>query len=333
MIFWTKSEPLSANLKTKAVMSTSHRKSTGVISILASALFLGLAPVFGKAAIQFGFSPIFVVAFRTSLAALLLFLIIAIFRRQYLYIFPAGLLGCLLAGAINGVGSILYYQSLSHLPASIGQLIYSIYPLFVALWLVLDNQPPSRLTLFRMGLALVAIVLLTIPDISKTDLIGVVLMLGGSALYALHIPINQRVLYEIPAPTVTLYTLFAMSIVVVPVYFLFDRSLPPVNAQYGPLIGLTLVTFFSRLTLFLGVKHIGGMQAALLGLAELFITILASHLFLDERLSAIQWVGAIILAISLLLFGFETYTPVRRSGGWLSWISAPKPKITIPFDQ
>jgi drug/metabolite transporter (DMT)-like permease len=314
-------------------MSTSRGRTTGVISILASALFLGLAPVFGKAAIDFGFSPLFVVAFRTSLAALLLFLIIAIFKRHYLYIFPAGLLGCLLAGAINGAGSILYYQALSHLSASIGQLIYSIYPLFVALWLVLDNQPPSRLTILRMCLALIAIVLLSISDFNNPDYIGILLMVGASALYALHIPINQRVLYEIPAPTVTLYTLFAMSIIVVPVYVLFDRSLAPLNANYAPLIGLTLVTFFSRLTLFLGVKHIGGMQAALLGLAELFITILASYLFLGEHLTAIQWIGAIILGISLLLFGFERYTPTRRSGGWLSWISSPKPKITIPFDQ
>jgi drug/metabolite transporter (DMT)-like permease len=314
-------------------MAIFRARTTGIISSLASALFLGFAPVFGKAAIDLGFSPIFVVAIRTSLAALLLFLIVALFRRHYLYIFPAGLLGCLLAGVLNGAGSILYYQSLSHLSASVGQLIYSIYPLFVALWLLLDNQPPSRLTILRMGMALAAIVLLTTQNISSADMAGVLLMIGASALYALHIPINQRVLYEIPAPTVTLYTLLAMSLVVVPAYLLFDRSVPQPHSNYGPLIGLTLVTFFSRLTLFLGVKHLGGMQAALLGLAELFVTILASYFLLGEQLTALQWLGAFILGLSLLLFGYEKNIPSRRSGGWLSWISAPKPNITIPFDQ
>jgi drug/metabolite transporter (DMT)-like permease len=314
-------------------MSISRGRTIGVVSTLASALFLGFTPVFGKAALDLGFSPLYVVAFRTSLAALLLFLIVALFKRKYLYIFPAGLLGCLLAGTINGAGSILYYQSLSHLSASVGQLIYSIYPLFVAIWLILDNQTPSRLTILRMLLALFAIILLTISDFSKPDFVGIILMVGASALYALHIPINQRVLYELPAPTVTLYTLFAMSLVVVPAYILFDRSLPQPNAFFGPLIGLTLVTFFSRLTLFLGVKHIGGMQAALLGLTELFITIFASYFFLGEQLTSIQWVGAIILGVSLLLFGFEKNIPTRRSGGLFSWISSPKPKITIPFDQ
>ena len=314
-------------------MTRTRGRTTGVISSLASALFLGLAPVFGKAAIELGFSPLFVVAVRTSLATILLFLIIAIFRRQYLYIFPAGLLGCLLAGVLNGAGSILYYQSLSHLSASIGQLIYSIYPLFVAIWLLLDNQPPSRLTILRMGMALVAILLLTYSEYKSTDIIGVILMVGAAALYALHIPINQRVLYEIPAPTVTLYTLFAMSIVVVPAYLLFDRSFLQPGSHYGPLVGLTLVTFFSRLTLFYGVKHLGGMQAALLGLAELLVTLVASYFLLGEQLTAIQWLGAITLGLSLLLFGYEKATPTRRSGGWLSWISAPKPNINIPFDQ
>jgi drug/metabolite transporter (DMT)-like permease len=184
-----------------------------------------------------------------------------------------------------------------------------------------------------MGMALVAVVLLIVQDFSSPDLIGVLLMVGASALYALHIPINQRVLYEIPAPTVTLYTLFAMSLVVVPAYLLFDRSLPQPGMTYGPLVGLTLVTFFSRLTLFLGVKHLGGMQAALLGLAELFVTIFASYVLLGEQLTALQWLGAVILGLSLLLFGYEKNIPTRRSGGWLSWISAPKPTITIPFDQ
>lgn len=47
-------------------MKIPRGRVTGVISSLASALFLGLAPVFGKAAIDLGFSPLFVVAVRTN---------------------------------------------------------------------------------------------------------------------------------------------------------------------------------------------------------------------------------------------------------------------------
>jgi len=158
-------------------------------------------------------------------------------------------------------------------------------------------------------------------------------MLGGAALYAVHLPINQRVLFEAPAPTVTLYTLLSMSAVVVPAYFLFNQHCPAIDMPWWPVLGLTLVTFLSRLALFMGVKHIGGMQTALLGLGELLVTISLSHLFLHERLSLLQWLGAFALTISLLLVAFEKSSPDRKRSkdGWLNWIRSPPPTCPLTF--
>ena len=114
-------------------------RTTGINAALISAFFLGLAPVFGKAAMGGidKFSPFAVVALRTGMAALLLLLIMAIFKRQFLYIYPAGLLGCAIAGSINGIGSIFYYVGLSKLNASVAQMLYALYPFFVAIWILI----------------------------------------------------------------------------------------------------------------------------------------------------------------------------------------------------
>ncbi len=301
----------------------SKGKNRGIEAAFISAIFLGLAPVFGRQAILTGFAPLVVVALRTSMAAGLLLVIILIFKREYLYIFPLGLAGCLLAGTINGIGSLFYYMALGRLSASVGQLLYSLYPVFVVLWSFLDRQRPSKLTLVRIGLATLAIILITNANSGGIDTLGVGMMLIGSALYALHLPINQRVLYEVPAPTVTLYTLLSMSIVVISAYFIFDLQLPQGDINWTPVIGLTLVTFLSRLTLFLGVKHIGGMQTALLGLSELIVTVGAGNLLLGEKLSLLQWVGVVGLTASLLLVRFEKQEPRKGPGGWLNWIRAP----------
>lgn len=297
----------------------------GLLSALTSAVFLGMAPVFGKQAILLGLPWSGVVFLRTALAAGLLLALVLITKREFTYIYPAGLLGCLLAGAINGIGSLFYYAALGRIDASVGQLLYSLYPLFVVLWLWLDHQPPSRLTLFRLFLILPAVYLLTRSTQQQVDFWGVLMMLVAALLYALHLPINQRVLYDMPAPTVTLYTLLAMTVVVAPAYFISGTSLSPaIGVAWGSVLGLTLVTFFSRLTLFLGVKHLGGMQTALLGLGELLITIVASHLWLGERLSVEQWAGALLLAASLVLIAKEK--PLRQSyagRGWLSWLRPP----------
>ena len=319
-------------------------RQQGLWAALTSAFFLGMAPVFGRQAIVLGMPPLAVAAVRTLLATLLLFGVMALFFRRYVFIYSAGLLGCLLAGWVNGLGSLFYYSALGHIGAGIGQLLYSLYPLFLVLWLALDNQPPTRLTLARMLIAIPAIVLLSqnhaqFSGSPAQHLIGTIEMLIAAALYALHLPINQRVLYDMPAPTVTLYTLVAMSAVVVPV-FLFSATVPFTAAlsspettagttvffsaleRYAlPVVGLTLVTFFSRLTLFLGVKHLGGMQTALLGLSEVLVTVIVAHVWLGERFSGLQWLGAALLVISLGLVGLERgQTRKGESGGFLSWL-------------
>ena len=299
--------------------------SNGLSAALASAFTMGLTPVFGKLAINFGLPPVVVVAIRTVLAAFLLLMVVLIFRRRYLYIYLVGLLGCLLAGGLNGLGSLFYYSSLGRINAGMGQLIFSFYPIFVALWLLLDGQSPSRLTFFRLILALLSVFLLTQASSEPLDPVGVGLMLVASALYALHLPINQRVLFDIPAPTVTLYTLIAMSLVVFPPFLLTRGwSAPTDPGVWLPLLGLTLATFLSRLALFFGVKHLGGLQTALIGLGELLVTLTMANLWLGESLNPAQWLGVGILAISLLLVGFEKRSPPQRQvGGWLRWINPP----------
>jgi drug/metabolite transporter (DMT)-like permease len=87
---------------------------------------------------------------------------------------------------------------------------------------------------------------------------------------------------------------------------------------------LTLVTFFSRLTLFMGVKHLGGLQTAMLGLSELLVTIVVAYLWLGERLSPQQWLGALLLVIGLGLIGLEKPQPRNANyTGWLSWLRPP----------
>ncbi len=305
-------------------MSNSGRK-LGIRAALYSAVFLGIAPVFGKQAILFGFSSLAVVTLRTGIATILLMALVLLFKRQFFYIYPVGLIGCFLAGFTNGLGSILYYTALTRLDTSIGHLLYSFYPLFVALWLLLDRQKIQRLTLVRLAISLPGVYLLISTGTEKVDLFGAGLMLGSALLYALHLLINQRVLYEVPAPTVTLYTLLSMSATVIVAFLLFDRQAPNPSAPWWPVFGMALVTFLSRISLFLGVKHLGGMQTSLLGLGELLVTVALAQVWLGDHLSPMQWMGAGLLVMCLLLVGFDKQSPEpRQTSGWLAWLNPPR---------
>jgi drug/metabolite transporter (DMT)-like permease len=308
-------------------------RRSGITAALASSLFLGFTPIFGKQAILLGVSPLAVVALRTGLAAGLLLVFITFFRRSYLYIYPAGLMGCGLAGALNGIGSVLYYLALSRLNANIGQLLYSFYPVFLMFWSLLEGIHPSRMTQLRTLIAIVGLFLLTALQPSRIDWLGVALMLGASAMYAIHIPINQRVLYDVPAPTVTFYTLLAMTAVTLPVFLIFHPTLPATTRPWLPILGLTFVTLFSRLTLFLGVKKLGGIQTALLSLSELLVALALSALFLHEGLLPIQWAGAFLLCLSMGLLSFDKLHPDmnRQVGGVLGWLRPPSIPPEIPW--
>jgi drug/metabolite transporter (DMT)-like permease len=305
-------------------MGLSGRK-IGITAALSSAVFLGMAPIFGKLAMASGFSPLAVIGVRTTLAALFMLTLTIFKMRSYFYIYPVGLVGCLLAGFVNGLGSILYYTALSRLDAGVGHILYSFYPLFVALWLLLDHQAITRITMLRLAITLPAAFLLILPGQKAVDLLGALMMLGSAILYALHMLINQRILFEAPAPTVTLYTLLAMAATVDLAFLTTHQTLPDFHVTWWPVIAMAAITFFSRITLFLGIKHLGGLQTALLGLAELFVTVFLAQTWLGEHLVPLQWIGAGLLILSLVLVGSDHAAPQRnKSTGWLAWLNPSK---------
>ena len=53
--------------------------------------------------------------------------------------------------------------------------------------------------------------------------------------YALHLLINQRVLYEVPAPTVTFYTLLGMAVTVSVAFLAFH---PAIATQYNRVVAI-----------------------------------------------------------------------------------------------
>jgi drug/metabolite transporter (DMT)-like permease len=319
-------------MRSPVLKATPSERTIGLLSAAASALFLGISPTLGKLAFKDGFLPIEVVGLRALGAALLLFVVILLLKRSLLQIYPMGLIGCLLAGWINALGALFYYSSITRIDTGLGAIIYSLYPGFVALFLLLDGSQPSRMSMVRLAIAIPAIVLITSTGGHAIDPIGILLMLAASALYALHLPINQRVLYEVPAPTVTFYTLLASFAVLLPM-LLFQSSLGTAhsNESWLAMGGMTLAVFLSRLTLFLGVKKLGGLQTSLIGLGEMLVTVFFGLVILQEHLSPAQVGGAMLMVLSILLGIREPNIPTRLAPGtgWLAWLHPKSPEDLI----
>ena len=300
----------------------------GIAATLFSCLFAGLAPILGKLAYQAGVDPTTLVATRTALAAGLLWLFYLLFWRRYTVITWRDLAGCVGMGVANGVGSLLYYNGLSRMDASLAHLLYSMYPFWVFIFLSAAGHPISRMSVARLGLALVSVFLLTWQGGALVDPLGVTLMIGAGALYGFHLVLGQWTLADVDPRTVALYGLTTMSLVVGIPFLLQGGPVEPVSM--GGWMAILLVAIFptalARLLVFAGLQRIGGMQTALLALAEPLVAVVLAFAFLGESFTPQQWIGVCLFLLSVLLIRRDTGLQIADEDTW--WLSLfPEPAV------
>lgn len=295
-------------------MTDAQTTPRGVIAAFATPLFLGMAPIFGKMAIEAGADPFGVAALRTLVAILLLWALYIVFFRRFIFIYPAGLLGCVVIGAVNGIGSLFYYGGLGLLDASLAQLLNGMYLVFAVLLTRIGGQRLDTRTIIRVLLALGALLLLTGLGKGPINWLGVGLMLGAALMFAGTVILSQVVLYEMPAPTVTLYVLTTMCVLVLMVWLAigtpYSGAVDPL-AVVGPVIALGLTTALARLAMFASVKFMGSMQTAIMALAEIGVALALAFAVLGERLTNGQMIGVGLLVVSMLLVRGKDLLPGR----------------------
>ncbi len=284
-------------------MSEQRPPIRGLLSAFTTPVFLGVAPILGKFAINAGADPFSVAAIRTVIAVLMLWAFYLLFFRRFIYIYPAGLLGCVVIGIVNGIGSLFYYGGLGLLDASLTQLLNGMYLVFAVLLVRIAGEPVNRRMTLRVVLALIALVMLTGFGATPVNWLGVGLMLGSALMFAGTVILSQYVLYEMPSATVTLYVLTTMGVLVTMVWLatVAQNTVYVLDVAFLPILLLGLTTALSRLAMFTGVKLLGSMQTAILAITEIGVAVGLALLFLGEHLTGMQWVGVTLLGASILL--------------------------------
>jgi drug/metabolite transporter (DMT)-like permease len=315
----TPSEPSSAVASTSETVRAERPVSRllpsltlppGLLAALISPLFLGTIPILAKLAYAAHVDVFTVVALRTTFAAVVLWVSVLGFGRKYLQVSSPALIGSLIAGSINGLGSILFYSSLLLITASLGQLINITYLIFVTVLLRIGGQQVSWLTFGRVLLAIAAILLLTVGGLGPPNWLGVGMMALAAFSYAVQLVMGQRILFEIPPATMTLYAISAMALVVDITWLIVQPPLDKIQSSgWEAVLLMGVVTALSRLTLFMGVKHLGSIQTALFGVTEVLISIFLAIILLGEHLTPVQWIGALIIVVSVLLVKYERNVP------------------------
>jgi drug/metabolite transporter (DMT)-like permease len=290
------------------------------MSTVLASFFLGWAPILGKLAYRVGVTPFTLVAFRTLVAALLIWLAFLFLWRRDVIVSWRDLVGCISVGVVNGLGSLLYYASLSRLDASHASLLNTLYPLWVVLFLFASGQRLTLLTLARLGLSMLGIYLLTRVGPGRSDWLGIALMIASAATYGWHLVLGQWVLADVPYRTAALYILTTMACVVGVARVVEARPVEPIaTAGWAAILALGLTTALSRLAMFSALQRVGGVETALVGLLELLVSLVLAFLLLGERLTAVQWSGAAMLVFSMMLMTRDPGMRLAQGNEPLEW--------------
>lgn len=222
--------------------------------------------------------------------------------------------GLILLYALCGGGSVLLFNvALVYLSISLGTILLFTFPAFVVggSWL-LYSQKPSRLEGAALALTLAGAFLTVNPieggaGSGAIHPLGVILALAAALGHSLYIVLGQRVAFGLSAIRATTYTRVAIlfgTVLFHPALFL---EIPRVSAAGWSLVlvatavaGVAPFLFLNR-----GIALIGANRAAIVSVAELPIAMALGLLFQAERISGIQWAGAVLIMAAVILSNRE----------------------------
>lgn len=279
-----------------------HGAGWGWILALTSALAFSLVTPIAKLLIGGGAPALLILSIRFWTGTILLALTLALFAPERLRIDRRGFGIAALAGLINGFGAACFFFSLTRIDASLAVMLFALSPLAVLGALALRGEKLSRRNLVRLGLGLAGVYFLIGPG-GQPDWLGILLVLIAITGYTIELVTIQWYLAAYDIRTVTLYVLGGMATAITLAWLATGADTAGFSAQalmVSLLLG-TLCTYFAWWAMFTAIRQLGTAQVALLAPFEVLLSIVWSFLWLGERFTPAQTVGAGLILVSASL--------------------------------
>ncbi|MBT4934069.1 MAG: DMT family transporter [Rhodospirillaceae bacterium] len=281
--------------------TTQSTDTMGRFLALGSATFLGLNTTLARLAYEGGSNPGTVVFLRISLTALAIGILIALTRRGFslprMAILP--LIGVSASVVLQGTS---YLSSVSYIPVGLAVLLFYTYPLMVAAASqFIDKQKIDRARLIAFGAAFIGIGMAVGPSFNVLDWRGIVLaLMGGFGVMATFMFTSRALKYVKPTSVSFYSNVFAVPMMAVMMVMLGGFEPPTTGMGIAGLTGVCVFYGLAILMLYAAIHSIGKTMTALLSNLEPLVSIIAAALILGETLTGIQYLGGLIVVISLV---------------------------------
>lgn len=287
-------------------------KKIGYLLGLVAAITYGMNPLFALPLLNDGMQASSVLFYRYLLAVPIIGILMlfkrASFRINFRELFILAILGILM-----GISSLTLFQSYGYMNAGIASTILFVYPLMVAvIMIIFFKEKFSWITFGALALSLVGIALLYKGNGGVTlSLAGTLLVMVSALTYAVYIVgVKHTAVNHLSPLTVTFYVLMFGMLV-----FLFNMAAtdcyeaPHGWFQWGDAVCLALFpAALSFLCTTESIIRIGSTPTAILGAMEPVTAVVIGILVFNETLTTRDVTGILLIIISVLaviLFGSD----------------------------
>jgi drug/metabolite transporter (DMT)-like permease len=269
--------------------------------IAVSTVSYSAMPIFGKLAYASGLEPASLLAWRFTLALLLLEATsprraAGPSRRQRLVLWALG--------GVFVLNSYSYFAALRRAPAATVSLIVYTYPVLVTMLSAAVGL--ERLTVRAIAAAVLAasgagLTAGSAPGGFRGP--GVWLALGSAVGYASYIILGSRFASGVPTETAARHVAQACAAVYVPLAIARgELALPGSALGWIAVLGIGLVCTVVAIRAFLAaLERLGPARAAVASSLEVPITLILAMAFLDEPVAARQWGGGALILGAVVL--------------------------------
>ncbi len=291
----------------KHAYSVGDRRVIGLVCGVVAGISYGTNPLFAKPLLLSGVPVLVMLLFRYGISAALLGLWMALSKEKFsVGKREIGLL--MLLGVLFGGSSLFLFASYAFIPSGLATTLVYLYPVFVALIMVLLRFYPSWQTWLSIVATFGGIILLSSSSQgAEIRPAGILLAVMSALSYAFYLVIVNRSkrIKHVSEHTLTLYALVTGAILFAVIRCFQGGSLTEgidSAADWGNLLGLAVVpTMISMLTLAVSSRFIGPTKTSVLGVFEPLTAILIGTFMFGEPMTWKMGVG-IAVCVGAVIF-------------------------------
>ena len=286
---------------------TARKRTLGYLAGIIAGISYGTNPLFAKPLLESGVPVLVMLFFRYGISVLLLAGWMLLKNEPFrVKGRELGLLAVL--GLLFACSSLFLFASYAFIPSGLATTLVYLYPVFVALIMVLLRFYPSWQTWLSIIATFGGILLLSQPSGgAQIKPLGILLAICSALSYAFYLVIVNRSkrIKQVSEHTLTLYALLTGMILFATLRICQGGSIVEgigAAADWANLLGLAIVpTMISMLTLAISSRYIGPTKTSVLGVFEPLTAILIGTVLFKEPLSMKMAVG-IIICVAAVVF-------------------------------